>query len=744
MKNITVFVLLIASLIGYAQDPASGPNDPPARATADVVSFYNGIASPTGDDYVNIPGVTFNAFGSAAAITDLALADGNTVKKYTNHNFSGIGGASYDISLMETLHIDVYFATPPGDFRIKLEDITGGAGATEISVDNGAATGVWLSYDIDLTNFTAPNLGSLRWIVPVTTSANATLYFDNIYFYRAPVDPATDANLTDLKVDGTTIEGFSAATTNYTVGVAFGAAVPQITAVTTSNPGAAAVITQAPSVPGNATVVVTAENNVTTKTYTVSFVTVGPSTPAPTPPARPVDNVISIYSDAYANITIDDFDFGLCGNIPAVEEVSISGNNTLRYLGPGCQGIDFQNNRIDASTFTNLHFDFYTDDAIIGAVFNIKLVDWAGNPTEAGSTGLEVIFNAGTNPPLVENQWVSVDVDITALGGMILGNLTRSDVAQIHITSNLSNVWYDNFYLYKDPGTCSDGIQNQGETGIDCGGPNCAPCTGPPTLAAPTPPARPVADVISIYSDAYTDIALDDFDFGLCNGGTPNLATSGVLIANNPTILYSGSGCQGIDFQSNRQDASEFTRLHIDVYTDDIDLIGKVFNLKLVDWDGNETDAGATGLEVNCNIGTSIPLVSNQWVSIDVDITSIGGMIAGNVKRDDIAQIHITSNLNNAWYDNLYLHKGTLLSTNEFLKASFTVSPNPTNSQWHVKTVDQNITNITVFDILGKQVVSLNPNSTEAMIDATNLKDGLYLAKISTANGSQTVKLIKN
>lgn len=26
--------------------------------------------------------------------------------------------------------------------------------------------------------------------------------------------------------------------------------------------------------------------------------------------------------------------------------------------------------------------------------------------------------------------------------------------------------------------TCSDGIQNQGETGIDCGGPNCAPCAG--------------------------------------------------------------------------------------------------------------------------------------------------------------------------------------------------------------------------------------------------------------------------
>jgi endoglucanase len=324
---------------------------------------------------------------------------------------------------------------------------------------------------------------------------------------------------------------------------------------------------------------------------------------------------------------------------------------------------------------------------------------------------------------------------------MILGNLTRSDVAQIHITSNLPNAWYDNFYLYKDPGTCDDGIQNQGETGIDCGGPNCAPCTGPPTLAAPTPPARPAADVISIYSDTYTDITVDNFDFGLC-GASPSVVE--VSIAGNPTQLYSGSGCQGIDFQNNRQDASEFTRLHIDVYTDDANLVGKVFNLKLVDWAGNPTEAGSTGLEVILNTGTNPALVANQWVSLDIDITALGGSVLGNLTRSDVAQLHITSNLNNAWYDNLYLHKGTLLSTNEFSKASFTVSPNPTNSQWHVKTIDQNITNITVFDILGKQVVSLNPNSAEAVIDATNLKDGLYLATISTANGSQTVKLIKN
>ena len=206
----------------------------------------------------------------------------------------------------------------------------------------------------------------------------------------------------------------------------------------------------------------------------------GPMVSAPTPPAREPGDVISIYSDAYADVVIDDFDFGLCGFSPAVAEEMIAGNPTQRYLGEGCQGINFENNRIDASAFTHLHFDFYTDETyVIDKVFNLKLVDWAGNETEAGATGLEVNFNAGTNPAMIAGAWVSVDVDITVFGPLVIGNLTTSDLAQIHITSNLPNAWYDNLYLYKGESlleTCNDGVMNQDETGIDCGGAMCPAC----------------------------------------------------------------------------------------------------------------------------------------------------------------------------------------------------------------------------------------------------------------------------
>ena len=285
---------------------------------------------------------------------------------------------------------------------------------------------------------------------------------------------------------------------------------------------------------------------------------------------------------------------------------------------------------------------------------------------------------------------------------------------------------------------------NQDETGIDCGGTisGCVPCSGPPNVAAPTPPARAAADVISIYSDAYTDTTIDDFDFGLCDGGVPNLAVSEVMIVGNPTQLWLKPGCQGIDIQNNRRDASAFTHLHFDFYTDDA-IIGAVFNLKLVDWAGNPTEDGSTGLEVVLNGGTSPALVANEWVSVDVDITSIGGSVLGNLTRSDVAQIHITSNLPSAWYDNLYLHKNTTLGIEDNELVGFKAYPNPTQDSWTVKTQNETISSIRVFDVLGKNVLSLSPNSSEATIKGSNLKAGLYFAQIETANGVSSVKLVK-
>ncbi|WP_412561692.1 T9SS type A sorting domain-containing protein [Winogradskyella sp. MIT101101] len=85
-----------------------------------------------------------------------------------------------------------------------------------------------------------------------------------------------------------------------------------------------------------------------------------------------------------------------------------------------------------------------------------------------------------------------------------------------------------------------------------------------------------------------------------------------------------------------------------------------------------------------------------------------------------------------------------LLSIDEFETSEVNVYPNPTASKWRIKSNSQTINSIEVFDILGKQVMQLEPNTTEVMVDASELNVGVYLAKISSEKGTKTIKLVKN
>jgi hypothetical protein len=83
---------------------------------------------------------------------------------------------------------------------------------------------------------------------------------------------SNDATLADLKVDGTTVDGFAADVYEYTISLPHGTTtVPEVSAAATSE-AAAMVVNQATALPGDATVVVTAEDEATELIYTVHFV----------------------------------------------------------------------------------------------------------------------------------------------------------------------------------------------------------------------------------------------------------------------------------------------------------------------------------------------------------------------------------------------------------------------------------------------------------------------------------------
>ncbi|WP_406684702.1 T9SS type A sorting domain-containing protein [Seonamhaeicola sp. MEBiC1930] len=102
-----------------------------------------------------------------------------------------------------------------------------------------------------------------------------------------------------------------------------------------------------------------------------------------------------------------------------------------------------------------------------------------------------------------------------------------------------------------------------------------------------------------------------------------------------------------------------------------------------------------------------------------------------------------TANSNKTYYfDDLKFGEASL-SIDSFEQTTFKAYPNPTRDSWTIKTQNKNIESIQVFDVLGKNVISLAVNGNQAAIDGSNLKTGLYFAQIKTDSGINSIKLIK-
>lgn len=91
--------------------------------------------------------------------------------------------------------------------------------------------------------------------------------------------------------------------------------------------------------------------------------------------------------------------------------------------------------------------------------------------------------------------------------------------------------------------------------------------------------------------------------------------------------------------------------------------------------------------------------------------------------------------------DNFEL-KTTTLSTPDNLIEGFSFSPNPTQGilKLKAKTV---LERVTVYDVLGKQILFQEEDSTEILLDITHLSKGVYFARVESQGVVQTIRVIK-
>ncbi len=173
---------------------------------------------------------------------------------------------------------------------------------------------------------------------------------------------------------------------------------------------------------------------------------------------------------------------------------------------------------------------------------------------------------------------------------------------------------------------------------------------GAPTSAAPTPTAA-AADVISLYSDAYTNVPVQTW---LPSGSSPaTIAESDSKIAGVDTKKYTNlsGGYAGVDIStgaSNELDLTSYTTMHVDIWSPQTTI-----DFKLADFaDGTATASSAGDVQET--------IAADQWNSLEIPLATF--QTNGLTARAHIAQLLFVSNVtgddaSTIYLENIYFHK---------------------------------------------------------------------------------------
>ncbi len=327
----------------------------------------------------------------------------------------------------------------------------------------------------------------------------------------------------------------------------------------------------------------------------------------------------------------------------------------------------------------------------------IKLVSptgWAQTEMKKANTvvnaweELTFDFSAYTNPPEAEGQLDQI---------VVFPDYNLDGRAQDNI------VYFDNI-------TFSEQVATEG-----------------PATAAPAPPTREASKVISLFSDAYTDVPVDTW-----RTDWSSAVLNDITIEGNATKKYSTLDFVGIETAANQLDITDMTHLHVDVWSADF----TSFGIKLVDYGANGAYAGGDDVEHQVNIDAP---AQGEWVSMDIPLTDFTGLTT----KENLAQYVLSGKPaggTTVYVDNMYFYDANSTNTREFTKESgLQLYPNPVKAGAMVQ-LGAEVNQIDIFDYSGRNIRTLR---TTSKINTEDLDKGVYILRIrSKTNALESLKLV--
>jgi beta-glucanase (GH16 family) len=710
--------LLLNMAIGGAYTGLLNASSISATMPAQMLVDYVRVYQNPGDQLIlgtqNLTSGNYGVFTETTSVTDSLSIGTNTTLNYWNNMTAITGASAYEGSKVWAVRaaagnwfgmgIDNKYINLTGHtsgalkFHFKTSyngqfkfGIKSGDGESWINIPAGSnlygivRDGNWHEVSIPLSEFlnTAAGRYCDYWSIKSAfmfagdaPTAVADFYIDNIYFTKNTVTPTLSNFSVQAKLLGDPAFNLTAPTSNSVGSFSY----------SSSNTAVAMVSGNTVTITGTGTAVITATQS-PSGIYGSSSITANlvvtmpvPTTAAPTPAARNTSDYVSLFSNAYTNVSGTDW-FPNWGQTTTVTEVLIAGNSTKKYENFNYQGVQFSGS-VNASSMSYIHIDIWTPNC---STFDLYLIN--------------------TTPALVEqkvsvtptfNGWNSYDIPLTQYPGIALNNINQLKLVSTPFGG--TTLYFDNVYFWRPsnlpalsnfsmpvktigdapfvitPSTSNStgaftyssdnaavatvsgntitltGVGNAVITATQAATATYASGTisstlivnyPAPTSASPVPPTRSSADYISVYSDAYTNFPGTDFN---PNWGQSTIVTDFIIAGNNHK-KYENFNYQGIQL-ANVLNAANMQYVHIDVWTPNC----TAFDVYLI----NTTPAL---LERKV---TLVPTLSG-WNSYDIALTQFSPVVLSNITQFKLMATPAGSSI--VYWDNLYFWKESTVST---------------------------------------------------------------------------------
>jgi hypothetical protein len=500
-----------------------------------------------------------------------------------------------------------------------------------------------------------------------------------------------------------------------------------------------------------------------------------PTKAAPAPPAYNASKVISVFSEAYTNLDGTNFNpFWQQATVGSIE--NYGGNKVLRLSNLNYQGIELAGD-VNAASMKYLHLDVWTTNETKLEIypisrttgekkatltplklnewnsFNIKLSDITTQGFNLADLFQFKITGAGGHSVYIDNLYLYDDDDAADTEAPKTFTATLSTVTynSIKLLLNASdNSGAVNYYITVGETTtkvgAASGVQKSyeftrlpssteftfsisakdlSENSASNNPVKIVTTTSQafqaPVVSSPVPPSRLPENVISIFSNAYTNVANTNFN----PYWQQNSWFYSVQVGGNEVLKYENYNYQGIEIGSVIN-ASAMQFLHIDLWTPNetslsISLISKT--------------TGEKAFKLT-------PVKLNEWNSYEIPLS--GFTIQGLSMADILHLKFVGSGKSIIYLDNIYFYKTplTAISDNKSARA-ISYYPNPVLNNLNIKS-EIEIENIDVFTITGQRIKSLSLQTKSAVIDLTDITQGTYFVYVTMKNGKLSVqKVIK-